>query len=283
MKPRALLDLEQMLERELRAHRCPPKGPDPQRLQVHREVFGQLIEDFTTYKPILSLIRAEYVALCDGGRAPSSSWSKMIRVNLRHGHTLFVFLLRTLLLKLIRNRSWCGHHRYEASLRGLRDEVNELRPLRAKLATADEIHAKEVAAVQESLQKQLVAKDVSLRCAAWVDRCLARAGVAPLAVAPGCFQPLARATVPQAEFRNMQSLYQELLGEKDALAVQVASLAEELRKEAAKYNREKAARLMLVADMNELRTAKGGSACERRDPRHDCVSPIRCGMSRNLL
>ena len=76
MKPRALQELELMLAQELRMHHCPTEGPDPQRLQVHREVFGQLIEDFKIYKPLLSLIRTEYEVSIAGlkVRARGNCW-----------------------------------------------------------------------------------------------------------------------------------------------------------------------------------------------------------------
>ncbi|XP_051726009.1 translin-associated factor X-interacting protein 1 isoform X2 [Ctenopharyngodon idella] len=59
-KPRFLEQLECHLKRELEA--LDTHGPKVQelRLQVYQEVFGYLIEEFKTYKPILSAIKNEY-------------------------------------------------------------------------------------------------------------------------------------------------------------------------------------------------------------------------------
>eukprot|EP00118_Oscarella_pearsei_P019117 m.200352 g.200352 ORF g.200352 m.200352 type:complete len:702 (+) comp39590_c0_seq1:155-2260(+) len=59
-KPRFLSQLETYLEKELKILGCPLQGPDPLRLQVYREVFEYLMDDFKTYKPLMSAIKNEY-------------------------------------------------------------------------------------------------------------------------------------------------------------------------------------------------------------------------------
>lgn len=59
-KPRFLDQLETYLKKELRALGVTEVMPNELRLQAHREVFEYLIEDFKTYKPLLSAIKNEY-------------------------------------------------------------------------------------------------------------------------------------------------------------------------------------------------------------------------------
>ena len=59
-KPKFLEQLESYLSKELRLLGCPAYGPHELRLQAHREVFEYLVEDFKTYKPLLSAIKNEY-------------------------------------------------------------------------------------------------------------------------------------------------------------------------------------------------------------------------------
>lgn len=59
-KPRFLDQLENFLKKELRALGVIDVQPSDLRLQAHREVFEYLIEDFKTYKPLLSAIKNEY-------------------------------------------------------------------------------------------------------------------------------------------------------------------------------------------------------------------------------
>jgi len=59
-KPKFLDQLEKYLARELRALGCESRGPSEARLQVHREVFEYLIQDFKTYRPLLASIKNEY-------------------------------------------------------------------------------------------------------------------------------------------------------------------------------------------------------------------------------
>lgn len=59
-KPRFLDQLESFLKKELRALGVIDVQPSDLRLQAHREVFEYLIEDFKTYKPLLSAIKNEY-------------------------------------------------------------------------------------------------------------------------------------------------------------------------------------------------------------------------------
>ncbi|XP_045191892.2 translin-associated factor X-interacting protein 1-like [Mercenaria mercenaria] len=59
-KPRFLDQLENYLKKELRALDVTEVEPNELRLQAHREVFEYLIEDFKTYKPLLSAIKNEY-------------------------------------------------------------------------------------------------------------------------------------------------------------------------------------------------------------------------------
>lgn len=59
-KPRFLEQLENFLKKELRALGVTEVTPSDLRLQAHREVFEYLVEDFKTYKPLLSAIKNEY-------------------------------------------------------------------------------------------------------------------------------------------------------------------------------------------------------------------------------
>ncbi|XP_022094561.1 translin-associated factor X-interacting protein 1-like [Acanthaster planci] len=59
-KPRFLEQLEMFLKKELRNLDGNKEGPSELRLQAYREVFEYLIEDFKTYKPLLSSIKTEY-------------------------------------------------------------------------------------------------------------------------------------------------------------------------------------------------------------------------------
>lgn len=59
-KPHYLEQLESYLHHELRLLRCPDKGPSLTRLQVFREVFEYLINDFKTYQNLLAAIKQEY-------------------------------------------------------------------------------------------------------------------------------------------------------------------------------------------------------------------------------
>lgn len=59
-KPHYLEQLEKYLHHELRLLRCPEKGPSLTRLQVYREVFEYLINDFKTYQHLLAAIKQEY-------------------------------------------------------------------------------------------------------------------------------------------------------------------------------------------------------------------------------
>lgn len=58
-KPKFLEQLEMFLRKELR-NAGSDDGPSETRLQAFREVFEYLIEDFKTYKPLLSAIKNEY-------------------------------------------------------------------------------------------------------------------------------------------------------------------------------------------------------------------------------
>jgi hypothetical protein len=59
-KPKFLEHLESYLSKELRLLGCSPHGPSELRLQAHREAFEYLINEFKTYKPIMSTIKNEY-------------------------------------------------------------------------------------------------------------------------------------------------------------------------------------------------------------------------------
>lgn len=59
-KPKFLDSLENFLKKELKALGVSQVMPSELRLQAHREVFEYLIEDFKTYKPLLSAIKNEY-------------------------------------------------------------------------------------------------------------------------------------------------------------------------------------------------------------------------------
>ncbi|XP_033125357.1 translin-associated factor X-interacting protein 1-like isoform X2 [Anneissia japonica] len=59
-KPKFLEQLESFLKKELRNLDCSQTGPSELRLQAFREVFEYLIQDFKTYRPLLSAIKNEY-------------------------------------------------------------------------------------------------------------------------------------------------------------------------------------------------------------------------------
>ncbi|XP_028391683.1 translin-associated factor X-interacting protein 1-like [Dendronephthya gigantea] len=59
-KPKFLGQLESFLKKELRALGCTESKPSDKRLQAFREVFEYLMEDFKTYRPLLSAIKNEY-------------------------------------------------------------------------------------------------------------------------------------------------------------------------------------------------------------------------------
>lgn len=60
-KPKFLDNLEKFLHRELKALGCSNNsGSNETRLQAYREAFEYLLEEFKTYKPILSIIKNEY-------------------------------------------------------------------------------------------------------------------------------------------------------------------------------------------------------------------------------
>lgn len=59
-KPKFLDQLERFLEKELRCLGATEVKPSELRLQAYREVFEYLIQDFRTYKPLLSAIKNEY-------------------------------------------------------------------------------------------------------------------------------------------------------------------------------------------------------------------------------
>lgn len=59
-KPRFLSGLEAYAKRELYLLGCEDETPNELRLQAFREVFEYLIDDFKTYKPLLSQIKNEY-------------------------------------------------------------------------------------------------------------------------------------------------------------------------------------------------------------------------------
>lgn len=59
-KPKFLAQLESFLKKELRVLGCTDSKPSEKRLQAFREAFEYLIEDFKTYRPLLSAIKNEY-------------------------------------------------------------------------------------------------------------------------------------------------------------------------------------------------------------------------------
>ncbi|XP_067930159.1 translin-associated factor X-interacting protein 1-like [Watersipora subatra] len=59
-KPKFLHNLESFLKKELRTLGVTKVEPNELRLQAHREVFEYLINEFLTYKPLLSSIKREY-------------------------------------------------------------------------------------------------------------------------------------------------------------------------------------------------------------------------------
>ncbi|XP_063053508.1 translin-associated factor X-interacting protein 1 [Engraulis encrasicolus] len=61
-KPRFLMQLEGYLKRELQALDLQQPKLQERRLQTYREVFDCFIEDFKTYKPLLTAIKNEYEA-----------------------------------------------------------------------------------------------------------------------------------------------------------------------------------------------------------------------------
>ncbi|XP_065064589.1 translin-associated factor X-interacting protein 1-like [Rhopilema esculentum] len=68
-KPKFLDRLEKFLMKELKALDCADSDkPSEKRLQAFREVFEYLINDFKTYRPLLSLIKNEYEKLIEHQR-----------------------------------------------------------------------------------------------------------------------------------------------------------------------------------------------------------------------
>jgi hypothetical protein len=59
-KPRFLAIIEDYLYNELKALGVEDATANESRLQVFREVFSTIIDDFKTYKPLLSAIKNEY-------------------------------------------------------------------------------------------------------------------------------------------------------------------------------------------------------------------------------
>jgi hypothetical protein len=62
-KPKFLENLEKYLQRELKALGCSDSSnvaSNETRLQAFREAFEYLLEEFKTYKPLLSSIKNEY-------------------------------------------------------------------------------------------------------------------------------------------------------------------------------------------------------------------------------
>nr|CAB3267300.1 translin-associated factor X-interacting protein 1 [Phallusia mammillata] len=59
-KPKFLAALENYVKKEIVQLNCTDPKPSELRLQAYREVFEYLIEDFKTYKPLLSQIKNEY-------------------------------------------------------------------------------------------------------------------------------------------------------------------------------------------------------------------------------
>ncbi|CAF0871044.1 unnamed protein product [Didymodactylos carnosus] len=59
-KPKFLSIIEDYLYNELKVLKCEETKPSDARLQVFREVFSSIIDDFKTYKPLLSAIKNEY-------------------------------------------------------------------------------------------------------------------------------------------------------------------------------------------------------------------------------
>nr|XP_018668511.1 translin-associated factor X-interacting protein 1 [Ciona intestinalis] len=59
-KPKFLVALETYVRKEIVELECSDGKPNELRLQAYREVFEYLIEDFKTYKPLLSQIKNEY-------------------------------------------------------------------------------------------------------------------------------------------------------------------------------------------------------------------------------
>lgn len=64
-KPRLLRELEHFLESELALLGETGRNPTSARLQVYRQAFQYFMEEFRTYKPFLSTVKAEYDALLD--------------------------------------------------------------------------------------------------------------------------------------------------------------------------------------------------------------------------
>ncbi|KAF6022920.1 TSNAXIP1 [Bugula neritina] len=67
-KPKFLHNLESFLKKELQSLGVTKVEPNELRLQAHREVFDYLMEEFSTYKPLLSAIKNEYEMMLSNNR-----------------------------------------------------------------------------------------------------------------------------------------------------------------------------------------------------------------------
>jgi translin-associated factor X-interacting protein len=67
-RPKFLVQLESYIKEECALLGVPDDGPSEERLQVYREAFRYLIEEFRTYKPMLTSIKHEYEMLLDNYR-----------------------------------------------------------------------------------------------------------------------------------------------------------------------------------------------------------------------
>jgi hypothetical protein len=65
-KAESLEEIRRFLDRRLKALNCPPVGPDLRRLQVYRECFDKVIQEFKLYGPLLAQIKvdAQRVSRC---------------------------------------------------------------------------------------------------------------------------------------------------------------------------------------------------------------------------
>ncbi|XP_077997756.1 clathrin heavy chain linker domain-containing protein 1-like [Glandiceps talaboti] len=52
--------VDEFIDAELARLGCPDKGPDERRYSVYKDVFGQVIEHVSAYKPLMTSIKAEY-------------------------------------------------------------------------------------------------------------------------------------------------------------------------------------------------------------------------------
>ena len=104
---------------------CTDPRPSELRLQTHREVFEYLIEDFKTYKPLLSQVKTHFIFVSTVSYSLDET-------------TYFLSYLQ------IKNE-------YEKMLSHYRQRIHELEPLKAMLVTVSEQCDQKIMKIREEV------------------------------------------------------------------------------------------------------------------------------------